>query len=154
MICPLKECKEPVVVSDLKSILPIEAYCKFEQRSLLQAIDFGSDLTWCMTPGCKYAFVKDAGVSKFNCPACSKIYCLSCSAPWHEGQTCDENRINNHHSANDEKFLQFVNKSKFKKCPECNFWVEKSEGCRHMTCRCKYEFCYDCGGKYRGGCKC
>ena len=22
------------------------------------------------------------------------------------------------------------------------------KGCDHMVCRCKYEFCYKCGGKY------
>lgn len=27
------------------------------------------------------------------------------------------------------------------------------KGCDHMTCRCKYEFCYKCGGKYRE-CEC
>lgn len=37
-------------------------------------------------------------------------------------------------------------------------WSMKSviidfKGCDHMTCRCKYEFCYKCGGIY-GKCPC
>ena len=42
---------------------------------------------------------------------------------------------------------------KFKQCPKCNFWVEKSEGCDHMSCRCGQMFCYKCGGIYRA-CEC
>lgn len=42
---------------------------------------------------------------------------------------------------------------KYKQCPNCKFWVSKNEGCDHMTCRCKYEFCYKCGGKYKA-CEC
>ena len=59
---------------------------------------------------------------------------------------------------NDLKFEKFVKGKKFKQCSKCQFWVEKNQvtknystqfqGCDHMTCRCKYEFCYKCGGKY------
>lgn len=42
---------------------------------------------------------------------------------------------------------------KFKQCPFCRFWVEKTEGCDHMRCRCGKEFCYKCGGIY-GHCRC
>ena len=40
-----------------------------------------------------------------------------------------------------------------KRCTKCKFIVVKNEGCDHMTCRCGYEFCYVCGGKYQR-CKC
>lgn len=49
--------------------------------------------------------------------------------------------------------MVLVKGAKYKQCPNCRFWVEKNEGCDHMTCRCKYEFCYVCGGKY-GQCAC
>lgn len=54
---------------------------------------------------------------------------------------------------NDEAFEKFVKGKKFKQCPKCMFWVEKNQGCDHMTCRCHYEFCYKCGGVY-GKCEC
>ena len=50
-------------------------------------------------------------------------------------------------------FLDFVKGKKFKQCPHCEFWVERSEGCDHMRCRCGKDFCYKCGGKY-GSCEC
>ena len=40
-----------------------------------------------------------------------------------------------------------------KRCTQCKFIVVKNDGCDHMTCRCGYEFCYVCGGKYQR-CKC
>lgn len=60
--------------------------------------------------------------------------------------SCAEYRINNRYSEDDRKFEQFVQGAKFKQCPKCKFWVERSEGCNHMSCRCGTNFCYDCGG--------
>ncbi len=44
--------------------------------------------------------------------------------------------------------MDFVKGMKFKQCPSCKYWVEKNEGCNHMTCRCGKQFCYVCGGDY------
>ena len=51
-------------------------------------------------------------------------------------------------SEDDKKFFEFAKGAKFKQCPKCKFWVEKSEGCDHMTCKCTFQFCYKCGGVY------
>lgn len=54
-----------------------------------------------------------------------------------------------------------------KRCPNafCGWWIEKNEGCDHMTCsKCNFEFCWECcapfapilrrGNKFhRGWCK-
>jgi hypothetical protein len=67
---------------------------------------------------------------------------------WHKDMTCKEYKISATTSEDDEKFMAFVKGKKFKQCPKCKFWVEKNEGCDHMTCKCKFEFCYKCGGIY------
>jgi len=53
----------------------------------------------------------------------------------------------------DRDFYKFAVGMKFKQCPHCNFWVEKSEGCDYMVCRCGSRFCYRCGNNY-SSCDC
>lgn len=62
--------------------------------------------------------------------------------------TCAEYKVSNTETEADKQFLEFVAGKKFKQCPKCKFWVEKNQGCDHMTCKCKFEFCYKCGGVY------
>lgn len=33
-------------------------------------------------------------------------------------------------------------------CPHCTTFVQRSHGCRHMTCRCHGQFCFACGGEW------
>ncbi|CAD8150107.1 unnamed protein product [Paramecium octaurelia] len=34
------------------------------------------------------------------------------------------------------------------RCPNCLIPIEKISGCNHMVCKCKYEFCWICKGKF------
>lgn len=111
------------------------------------------DTQWCPTPGCQAVFAFDEALTNYKCPTCKKHYCLRCKCEMHTGLNCEEYRSMAHLNEDDKKFMILVKGAKYKQCPNCKFWVEKNEGCDHMTCRCKYEFCYVCGGKY-GRCKC
>merc|ERR1711964_584253 len=35
-----------------------------------------------------------------------------------------------------------------KPCPSCNNPIQKDDGCNHMTCTCRHEFCWTCLGPY------
>ena len=37
----------------------------------------------------------------------------------------------------------------WKRCPGCGHLVELSVGCYHMTCRCRYQFCYLCRAQWK-----
>ena len=111
------------------------------------------DTSWCPTPGCRVVFAFDAALTEYKCPTCLKHYCLSCKCEFHTGVSCEDYKGMANLSEEERAFMMCVKGAKYKQCPSCKFWVEKSTGCDHMTCRCKYQFCYICGGKYNH-CKC
>jgi hypothetical protein len=45
-----------------------------------------------------------------------------------------------------EAVLKMGEKSGWRRCYKCRNLVELAQGCTHMTCRCKAQFCYICGG--------
>lgn len=45
---------------------------------------------------------------------------------------------------------QWINGLVTQRCPMCRENIEKNNGCIHMTCICKYEFCWICLKIWRG----
>lgn len=45
-----------------------------------------------------------------------------------------------------ERVLKIGEKSGWRRCYKCRNLVELAQGCTHVTCRCKAQFCYICGG--------
>lgn len=53
----------------------------------------------------------------------------------------------------DQQFNLLVAKEKLRACPNCNVWVQKTQGCNHITCKkCNHQFCYICGRADYGKC--
>lgn len=44
-----------------------------------------------------------------------------------------------------DQVLRIGEKSGWRRCYKCRTLVELTQGCTHMTCRCKAQFCYICG---------
>ena len=165
--CPHTDCAHEVGDSDVREILTEELYQKYSAMALSRAIEQTKDISWCPTPDCKYAFVyKQANETtpgcetddasdkdQLKCPICAVHYCLACRVVYHEGQSCEEYQSVAKLDENDVQFLDYVRGSKFKQCPHCNFWVERTLGCDHMKCRCGKDFCYKCGGVHNN-CEC
>ena len=118
----------------------------------------------CPTEGCDYLFIKeDENQTYHHCPLCGVEYCLKCDMVYHVEQTCEEvqeakrqaalqaraDEINNQVLPEDNQLEEWARQVGAKRCTQCRYWVQKNEGCDHMTCRCGYEFCYICGGRYQ-----
>ncbi|KAL4491940.1 hypothetical protein ABPG72_008361 [Tetrahymena utriculariae] len=147
--CPNESCKQEVDYSDIKEILTKQEFQKYEEFSLNNYIDSNlEELSWCPSAGCKYAFVLEENQTLLICPLCRKKFCLTCKCEFHKNQTCKEYQISNTYDDQDKRFEQFVRGQKFKQCINCKMWVERNQGCDHMTCRCGCQFCYKCGGPY------
>ncbi|RPA98733.1 hypothetical protein L873DRAFT_1008913 [Choiromyces venosus 120613-1] len=76
-----------------------------------------------------------------TCPKCSGKSCFTCRIPWHASRTCAE--VKEEERVNEELFEKIT-----KICPGCGIRVEKADGCDHMTCRCKTEWCWLCRASY------
>ena len=94
--------------------------------------------SWCPTPGCSAVFAYEGGLDNYKCPACKKHYCLACKCEMHNGITCKEYQEIAGLDEPERQFIMLAKGAKMKQCPNCKFWVERSQGCDHMTCRCKY----------------
>ena len=91
-------------------------------------------------------FSKSSNKSKISCLDCDLNWCFLCHAPWHEGISCSTYLKGDQAFA---KWMSWKSGSEFNAhfCPKCRVPIQRSTGCRNMTCtQCSILWCYDCGG--------
>ena len=77
------------------------------------------------------------------CPHCHTGICIVCRGAAHPtGQECPQDFAL-------EATLDFAEQEGWRRCIRCKAMVELTVGCRHITCKCKAEFCYTCGAVWR-----
>jgi len=77
-------------------------------------------------------------VAESECPSCRRLFCARCAvAPWHAGVTCAEYQglRKGYRGKEDMLLLEMAKDRNWKRCPKCEFIVEKRDGCLHITCR-------------------
>lgn len=86
----------------------------------------------------------------FACPSCALSLCSSCRAS-HPRLTCAQYTAlaGGKVTAEDAAFLQLAEQNRYARCNRCRNFVELRQGCNHMTCVCRYEFCYQCNAKWK-----
>ncbi|KAG9003806.1 hypothetical protein FRB93_010822 [Tulasnella sp. JGI-2019a] len=52
----------------------------------------------------------------------------------------------------DRAVLELARAQQWRRCPSCRVIVELTQGCNHITCTCRSEFCFRCGSDWRGQC--
>ncbi|KDO30010.1 hypothetical protein SPRG_05199 [Saprolegnia parasitica CBS 223.65] len=99
---------------------------------------------YCPNTACPVTFVSarhiDGNESSVVCPGCRRRICTLCSARMHEG-TCDD--------AADASLNALGAREGWQRCPHCRRMVELVDGCNHMTCMCRTEFCYVCAARWK-----
>ncbi|XP_047322850.1 E3 ubiquitin-protein ligase RSL1-like [Impatiens glandulifera] len=149
--CPQINCKATLDSNTCRRIIPKEILIMWDD-SLCMSLFSESETVYCPFRDCSMFLVNDSGqvITKINCPACRRLFCASCRVPWHPEFSCSEyKRLNARKSGKeDEMARELARKKNWKQCPKCKYYVDKYEGCLHITCRCGYEFCYKCGAKW------
>jgi len=75
------------------------------------------------------------------CGSCGKMTCVNCKKTYHGIADCPEDK-------DLTATLQLAAQEGWQRCRECHRLVMKAFGCQRITCKCGYEFCYQCGARW------
>ncbi|KAI8550166.1 hypothetical protein RHMOL_Rhmol06G0083900 [Rhododendron molle] len=149
--CPEMGCKAELGFEACRDILSNDVIVRWDECLCMSLIP-ESHKVYCPFKDCSAMLVNDTGttIGETECPSCQRLICAKCRVPWHTEFTCQEFEwLGVEGEGREDVFVEELAKKKsWRKCPNCNMYVEKTEGCLHITCRCGYEFCYMCGSKW------
>ncbi|CAK9134218.1 unnamed protein product [Ilex paraguariensis] len=157
--CPGLDCKSVLELDSCRSMIPNEVLARWDEL-LCESLILVAQKFYCPFKDCSALLVNDTDgmIRESECPICRRLFCAQCSVPWHSGIGCEEfQRLNEDERGREDLMVRELARDRnWMRCPCCKFYVEKNEGCLHMTCRCKFQFCYACGSKWsdtHGGCQ-
>ncbi len=140
---PPRCCTQPIPGFTIKAILPREEQFAF-LKSVLQFSTPWEARIFCPNSACLEFIPPRSKIDPKHpfevvCRKCKARVCIMCKRNAHRlGQDCpDDWEL--------EAVLKMGEKSGWRRCYKCRTLVELSQGCTHMTCRCKAQFCYICG---------
>ncbi|RDY09338.1 putative E3 ubiquitin-protein ligase rbrA, partial [Mucuna pruriens] len=160
--CPHEGCKHELLVDSCQKFLTQKLSETMKQRKLEASIPVAEKI-YCPYPRCS-ALMSKTEVFEYSrnligdseqfgpkkCLKCHGLFCFNCKVPWHSGMTCfTYKRFNPNPPAEDLKLKFLASRSLWRQCVKCNHMIELAEGCYHMTCRCGFEFCYNCGAEWK-----
>ncbi|RDW60264.1 hypothetical protein BP5796_11870 [Coleophoma crateriformis] len=141
---PPKCCLNPIPSATIIKHLPADLIDKYETKDMELSTP-AAERVYCSRANCNL-WIPPKNISKASslakCSTCKQKTCSICRGEAHNGQDCPDDP-----SLRATDTLAEV--EGWKKCYSCHAYVEHNTGCRHMTCRCKAEFCYVCGLRWR-----
>ncbi|XP_050213188.1 E3 ubiquitin-protein ligase RSL1-like [Mercurialis annua] len=154
--CPHDACKSELTVDSCSKFLTSKLI-EMMIRRIKEASIPVSEKIYCPYPKCSVLMsrseVSDGSErsSARKCLKCHGLFCIDCKVPWHSNMTCIDYKILNPNPPAEElKLKSLATRNLWRQCVKCNHMIELAEGCYHMTCRCGYEFCYNCGAEWKG----
>ncbi|KAJ3785321.1 hypothetical protein GGU10DRAFT_313189 [Lentinula aff. detonsa] len=150
-------CKKPIALPIIQQFLTEVQFNALLETAFVQHVEKNPEVfRYCPTPDCEQLYrYADSGLSDRDstacCPSCLSEICTRCHEG-HEGMTCDERqRARNDQENNEELNARWAVMAGVKRCPKCNVWIEKTEGCNHISCRCGVHICWRCMGIFEPG---
>ncbi|CAL9778933.1 unnamed protein product [Musa acuminata subsp. burmannicoides] len=94
---------------------------------------------YCPFKDCSALMVDDGQetVRQAECPSCQRLFCGQCKVGWHSELSCEEFKMlgTDERGREDLMLMKIAKDKRWKRCPRCKFFVEKTQGCMHITCR-------------------
>ncbi|GAO47924.1 hypothetical protein G7K_2120-t1 [Saitoella complicata NRRL Y-17804] len=139
-LMPPKCCQKYIPLSVGDRILSTKERARFEARRL----EFATvDKLYCTHPTCS-TFVPPQMIQGdvAACPACNTKICTRCKGTAHTNSDCPQD-------PSTQLTLDLAQSEGWRQCTSCHTMVQLGEGCFHITCRCRAEWCYLCGEKWK-----
>ncbi|KAI1661645.1 IBR finger domain-containing protein [Daldinia decipiens] len=140
---PPRCCQQNIPLRGLVFSLPKELIREFRAKE----VEFSTPRrTYCHQPECS-AFIppKNHVGDIAICMDCGVQTCITCKGPSHNGDCPDDKDL--------QEVLELAQEHGWQQCYNCLSLIELSDGCYHMTCKCRSEFCYLCGTPWKN-CDC
>lgn len=140
---PPRCCAQAIPSAIVKKVLTKEEQQRF-MKSVAQYNTPWESRVFCPNPGCGEFIPKRSKVDPKHpfevvCRTCRERACSICKRAAHAfGQDCPADWEL-------DAVLQMGEQSGWRRCYKCRTLVELTQGCSHITCRCKAQFCYICG---------
>ncbi|KAJ1276817.1 hypothetical protein BS78_05G244600 [Paspalum vaginatum] len=159
VMCPGEDCGSVLDPELCQGIISRETFEGWSVALCKSMVLRDSNVCYCPFKDCSEMMVDDHGgevVTESECPVCRRLFCARCRVPWHAGITCAEYEqlAPGDRGKEDLVALEMAKGKKWRSCHRCKFWVERHEGCVHITCRCGFQFCYGCGEPWGQGHSC
>ncbi|XP_062088481.1 E3 ubiquitin-protein ligase RSL1-like [Humulus lupulus] len=151
--CPHPNCGGVLEPQLCRSIVPEQVFGRWE-NALCESLILGAKKIYCPFKDCLAMMVDDGeeSVTVSECPSCNRLFCAQCNVSWHEGSECGEfqsvaKSVGTMSSSEKEEkmVIELAKNKQWRRCPSCSFYVEKTGGCVHISCRSifiSHLFCY------------
>jgi hypothetical protein len=144
---PPRCCSRPIGYNLFNALIPLDVWKLFERASQEFSV-IAKDRLYCPSPTCS-KFLGSVKVLPRTtaCPTCHASVCTHCKKRAHPFQIfCKQE--------DETGALQgLLERNKWQRCPNCRAVVELNQGCYHITCRCRSQFCYLCSATWKT-CRC
>eukprot|EP01012_Entosiphon_sulcatum_P064719 TRINITY_DN93552_c0_g1_i1.p1 TRINITY_DN93552_c0_g1~~TRINITY_DN93552_c0_g1_i1.p1 ORF type:complete len:505 (-),score=65.49 TRINITY_DN93552_c0_g1_i1:67-1581(-) len=144
-------CRSHVPEEVFKRFLPPEMFGRYESFVVRSFVETNPVIKWCRAPGCEKALrCRNPNRAVVSC-TCGFKLCFKCSSEAHAPASCEQMVEWRRREQSESDNLSYIT-ANAKPCPTCKVYIEKNEGCNHMTCvKCKAEgkppdWCWVCGG--------
>ncbi|XP_042493610.1 E3 ubiquitin-protein ligase RNF144A-like [Macadamia integrifolia] len=146
--CPELSCEELLDFESCRLILAPEVIDRWDV-ALCESLIGETQKFYCPFRDCSALLLNDGlgVIRESECPICRRLFCAQCKVPWHSGIECRafQNLKQYERGREDLMVMELAKQRKWQRCPKCRFYVEKSQGCLLISCRCGFRFCYNCG---------
>ncbi|KAJ7023992.1 hypothetical protein C8F04DRAFT_1011047 [Mycena alexandri] len=146
---PLQCCRQNLPMEGSQGVLAqLELRLRLSfNRKAVEFATLSKDRLYCPRPTCSRFLGSTADhTDDIVCRDCRTPVCVACKQILHPGERCGEN-------AAEEQVKALAREQHWQTCPGCAQIIDLQQGCYHMTCRCRTEFCYVCAARWKN-CTC